>query len=65
MRMPWPYEALRDLCVNDPAAGEGIKQQRRIGAEVADHEVAWQPDAGERNRGSATNFDVHHRQQDR
>src|SRR5512140_3659351 len=39
MDSPWPDGVPCDVCVDGPAAGEGIEQQRS-GAEVADDEVA-------------------------
>jgi hypothetical protein len=65
MSSPWTQEIPCNACLDSSATGEGIEQQRRIGTEVADHEVARQPDAGERDPCSTSNLDVHHRQQNR
>ena len=63
MRSPGSHQVLRATSLDSAAARERIQQHWRICAEVTDHEVARQADAGERDPGSASDFDVHHGQQ--
>lgn len=60
---PGPDKVPRSIGLDPGTPCEGIEQHGRVCAEVTDHEVARQTDAGDRDRRSASGFDVDDGQQ--